>query len=110
MGEQERFAIEIVKSHCLGGERGDVYEGTVLSVPEDLTAIEARSKITMGYAVEADSAAAGRGDREPEVSAPGAIETRDPTLEKRDPELARPARKPPKQKPGGKGTKARRRK
>ena len=109
MGEQERFAIEIVKSHCLGGGRGDVYEGTVLSVPQDLTAVEARSKITMGYAVEADSTAAGRGDRESEVSAPGAVKTRDPALEKRDPEVTRP-RKLPKPKPGGKGAKTRRRK
>lgn len=110
MGEQERFAILILKSHCLGGGRGDVYEGTVLSVPEDLTAMEARSKVTTGYAAKLPDESPGAVEiAEPEVSAPGAVETRDPALEKRDPEIT-PAGKPPKRKPSDKGTKTRRRK
>lgn len=110
MGEIERFAIEIVRSHCLGGGRGDVYEGTVLNVPDDLPALEARTKIASGYAVETKPSAAGRGNREPEVPAPGAVETRDPALDERDPEPRPPRRAPPKRKTGGKGARPRRRK
>ena len=100
--KQERFAIEITRSHCLGGARGDVFAGTVLKVPADLSAVEARTKVASGYAITIDEDEAGG---EPEVTAPGSLETRDPELGIRDPE---PAAKPATRRKPGRGTKARR--
>lgn len=110
MGEESRFGIVIVKSHCLGGGRGDVFEGTILKVPEELPIAEARAKIASGYAVKIPDDTPGVVEiAEEDNPAPGAVETRDPALEKRDPDIT-PARTPSKRKAGGKGPKTRRRK
>jgi hypothetical protein len=92
-GGKERLTIKITRSHCLGRGR-DVEEGAILRAPGDLTIGEARIKIATGYAVAVPEAAASEIQevREPET-APGAVATREPTIEKRDPEIM-PAEKP----------------
>lgn len=105
MSQQKRFAILITRSHCLGRGRGDVFEGTVLTVPEEIPVAEARAKVVTGYAIKVDrDDAASTGAGESEAAAPGAVESREPELEIRDPKP-----KPAKRKPsGGKGSKTRR--
>lgn len=113
MGEENRFGILIVRSHCLGGARGDVFEGTVLKVPDDLPIAEARAKVAAGYAVKLpDDKPAVVEIAEQENPAAGAVETRDPALEERDPAVMPASQRPPtpKPRPSGKGAKKRRRK
>jgi len=96
-------AFKVIRGHCLGGSRGDVAPGDVLTVPGDLTPAEAKSKVAVGHIVEISPAEAesarGSADapREPEVTAPGEIEVRDPEAEDRDPK-PKPVRKPRKRK------------
>lgn len=111
MGEENSFGILIIRSHCLGGARGDVFEGTVLKVPDDLPIAEARAKVAAGYAVKLpDDKPAVVEIAEQENPAAGAVETRDPALEERDPAVMPASQRPPTPRPSGKGAKKRRRK
>lgn len=43
-------AIEILVGHCLGGVGNDVYPGTKMVVPDQLSLADAEAKVAMGYA------------------------------------------------------------
>ena len=50
MGKERSF--KVLTGHCLGAGRGDVFEGEVVTIPQDLTPAEAASKLTLGYIEE----------------------------------------------------------
>lgn len=102
--------VEILKGHCLGGGRGDVFAGQVLEVPGDLTRNEAEAKIARGQAIavgadgdpieapEEKTEAGEDGGEEEDEERRGGVETRDPKPEHRDPPIRRetkPKRKRP---------------
>ncbi len=80
--ESEMLTIEITTGHCLGGEGNDVYPGTVMVAPRDLSLEAALAKVRRGYARVIPN--------EIETSDP-LIETGDPAPENRDPVVNAPA-------------------
>lgn len=106
--------VEVVRGHCLGHMRGDVYPGEILKVGEDLSLEEATAKIVMGHVVAVplepeppapeeeaapeDEAVEEEEEATPEGEAEGGLSTGDPVVDTRDPGEA----KPPKKKSGGK--------
>ena len=50
MGTERSF--KVLTGFCLGAGRGDVFEGAVLTIPEDLSPAEAVSKLMLGYIEE----------------------------------------------------------
>lgn len=46
----ETTKIEVITAHCLGGGK-DVFPGTILTAPGDLSQEEALAKVRIGYAV-----------------------------------------------------------
>ena len=121
--QTEARTLKVIKGHCLGGGR-DAAPGDTLRVPEDLSDSEARTKISLGYAIELPpERPIAKHVETPEVSedpdqedatasevetpdtpttpetAPGDVVDRDPDVEERDP---KPAPKQKKPRPGRK--------
>lgn len=91
MGPEETLRIEITTGHCLGGEGNDVYPGQILTAPKDLSMIEARKKVQLGYA-RLISSAPPAGSEGREASGPAIVTHRDPSPESRDPIIQAPER------------------
>lgn len=96
MTDKGKFAIEITSGYCLGGAGHDVYPGSILEVPRDISIAEAMHKVRTGYArVVYDAPEAG-----PEVATdPGpAPATRitdgDPLVDFQDPPTQPPRGRP----------------
>ena len=80
----QTLTIEITAGHCLGGEGNDVYPGQVLVAPRDISTVEARKKVRMGYARVIPSAPKA-GPVGTEAPGPAVVTHLDPALESRDP-------------------------
>jgi hypothetical protein len=86
----ETLKLEVLKGHALGGARGDVVPGDVLSCPGELRSEEIPAKIALGYVTliegvaEADEGSADVA-RAPEGASGSKIENGDPTVVDRDP-------------------------
>jgi len=93
MEDSQIKAIEVVRGHCLGVNRGDVEPGTILMVPRDISLAEAKTKVAIGHAVVVPAE-----DQEVDEDVPvgGEITTADPAVETRDPEdaTATPSHRP----------------
>lgn len=89
MADQQTLTIEITTGHCLGGEGNDVYPGQVLVAPRDLSIIDARKKVRMGYA-RAIPNAPEAGPESTEVPGPAVVTHQDPAVESRDPVIEAP--------------------
>lgn len=98
MAQPEVHAIKVTTPHCLGGGRGDVAEGAVLTVPDDVTPAEAKRKIAMNFAVAVTGGEQSSDGPAPEGE-PAGVGTRDPGLDSRDPAIGRTAKAPRARKP-----------
>jgi len=83
------LTIEVTTGHCLGGEGHDVYPGTILVAPRDLSIEDALKKVRSGYArIVPDTTVPG-----PAVvgsAGSDAVTHGDPPVENRDPVVEAP--------------------
>ncbi len=90
--EPTTVTIEITTGHCLGGLGNDVYPGTVLVAPRDISVKEALRKVQTGYARLVSGAPADSAPMADPPPTPGVIAHGDPVVASRDPIADAPRR------------------
>lgn len=81
-----KFSIQIIVGHCLGGVGNDIYPGTVLEVPGDVSPEEARRKLRLGFA-RLYSPPPQTGPQATPACGPDTVINGDPDLENADPDV-----------------------